>query len=67
MIELGDCGKELHLADSNGYHSFDAMAVMVIKAPRGTLTIFGHINGGPSHERTIRCQCEGIKIIMEGQ
>ena len=67
MIELGDCGKELHLADSNRYHSFDVMAVMVIKAPRGTLTIFGHVNGSHSSNWAVDLQCDGIKSFMEGQ
>jgi len=65
VIELDDCGLELHLADDNWYHSFDVRAVMVIKAPRGTLTIFGHVNGSPSHNKVIDLQCEGIKSFME--
>jgi len=66
MIELNDCGKELHLADDNRYHSFDVKAIMVIKAPRGTLTIFGHINGSPNYQHIVDSQCEGIRAFMEG-
>ena len=43
MIELDDCGRELHLQiDKLWANSMDVKVQMVIKAPRGTMTLFSH-------------------------
>jgi len=66
MIELDDCGKELHLQGNRlvGASAFassmDVTVQMVIKAPRGTLTLFDQ-----NYIKT-NAQCEAIKAFMEG-
>jgi len=65
MIELDDCGRELHLAlDKIGEHKgyswrVDVNVQMVIKAPRGTLTLFDRCYMSPD------TQCEGIRAFMK--
>lgn len=42
MIELDDCGMELHLSTYSLYSpGIDVVVEMVIKAPRGTMVLFG--------------------------
>ena len=41
MIELDDCGRELHLqANQPWTDSMDVTVQMIIKAPRGTMVLF---------------------------
>ena len=58
MIELDDCGRELHCSygSQTGY---DTKVAMVIKAPRGIISLF---NNQYTNQDT---QCEGIKAFME--
>ena len=65
MIELDDCGKELLLGFGADLEQIDTKAIMVIKAPRGTMAIFSsrpdrYYQGYYQLDR-----CEGIKAFME--
>ena len=57
MIELDDCGRELHLTNLSGLRAFDTTIQMIIKAPRGTMILFNieHID----------TQCKAIRAFME--
>ena len=57
MIELDDCGRELHLTNLSGLQAFDTTIQMVIKAPRGTIALF---SGGCTS-----AQYESIRTFME--
>ncbi len=60
MIELDDCGKELHLqANIPWTDTMDVTVQMVIKAPRGTLALFDQ-----NYIKT-NAQCEAIKAFMK--
>lgn len=65
MIELDDCGKELHLDCTyfRGHLVFtqgaDVKVQMVIKAPRGTMVLFDRDYISPD------TQCEAIRAFME--
>lgn len=60
MIELDDCGKELHLqADYPWRGGMDVTVQMVIKAPRGTLALFDRGYISPDS------QCQAITAFME--
>ncbi len=60
MIELDDCGRELHLKNNQPWtDSMDVTVQMVIKAPRGTLTLFDQNNILTNR------QCKAIKAFME--
>ena len=60
MIELDDCGKELHLQVHRLWtDSMNVTATMVIKAPRGTMALFDRGYISPD------TQCEAIKAFME--
>lgn len=61
MIELDDCGRELLLAfDYPDGHQTEVVAVMVIKAPKGTMVIFE-----PLLFHNISRKCNAIKAFME--
>lgn len=60
MIELDDCGRELHLQANYPWRDFmDVTVIMVIKTPRGTLALFDHNYLSPD------TQCEIIKAFMK--
>jgi len=41
MMELDDCGREMHLANTSPYRpDMEVTVQMVIKAPRGTMVLF---------------------------
>ena len=64
VIELGDCGGELTVKcyDSKGQwsHSACVKVCMVIKAPRGTMALFG-----THKEKWLPLQVETIKSFVE--
>ena len=60
MIELDDCGRELHLqAYRTQMGSMDVTVQMIIKAPRGTLTLFDQ------NYIMVNAQCRVIRAFME--
>ena len=61
MFELDDVGKEVHVKVVRGitYNDIDTKIAMVIKAPKGTLTLFDQSYISPD------TQCEAIKAFME--
>ena len=62
MIELDDCGKELLLgfqSYSDNYRQAEVTVQMIIKAPRGTLTLFDQ------NYIMINAQCRVIKAFMK--
>ena len=60
MIELDDCGRELHLrAGRLRDGSMDVIIQMVIKAPRGTMVLFDYGYLSPDS------QCEAIRLFMK--
>ena len=43
MVELDDCGKEIPCTfDGYNNYTIKKKVIMVIKTPRGTLSLFGH-------------------------
>ncbi len=74
MIELDDCGRELHLqANKPWSDSMDVKVQMVIKAPRGTLTlfhnkprpgVFNRLSGTYTFPKQTK-QCKAIEAFMK--
>ena len=58
MIELDDCGRELHLTFGTRItNRADVSISMIIKASRGTLVLF-------ESDQTLK-KCEAIKAFMK--
>lgn len=63
MFDLEDCGRELHLQGyralgySTKLEDYNTKAIMVIKAPRGTMVLF---EGDYQKDK-----CKAIKAFME--
>ncbi len=65
MIELEDCGRELHLGFpvlSKPDRALDVTVIMVIKAPRGVMALF---EPGKYSWSIQSKQCKAIKAFME--
>jgi len=63
LITLDDCNKDLLLTSGAGYKQTEVKAIMVIKAPRGTMVLF---ESKPPHWWKVEdAQCEAIKAFME--
>jgi len=60
MIGLDDCGRELLLTFGHyTVHQTEVKAIMVIKAPRGTMVIF------ESKAWYMKQKCRGIRAFMK--
>jgi len=60
VIELDDCGRELHLSNTSPYRDdMNVTVIMVIRAPRGTMALFDQNYISPD------TQCEAIRAFME--